>query len=241
MKSPFMPHRHSLKNPVQPTNGLSRRAFGLSIAALAVNGCAIGTDDSDSEMMQAVKMLWTGTTPLPVNRAYVAALPYATMLARLNNGPWALLVMGQGFGDGFFWYSAERQTLVTQGPWVTKTVGLETDIDSVTFVGVDPRSINLAALPPQFSLKRLVDSRDGGLFSAEIISTYRNEGVERVNILEIDFDLVRITEDATITSTGERMQSTFWIDPATGVCWQSTQYPLGARITVTTALTKPAG
>jgi hypothetical protein len=217
---------------------VGRRAFMLGIAASVVNGCA-GGQDGDSPMLAALKMLWNGTTPIPVDRAYVAALPYASMLARLNDGPWALLILASGLTEGHGWFSAEQQMLATQGPWVVRTVGLDINLDRTYFADINPFSTNLATLPSNTVISRRVDARSMGQFDLVVNSTYENHGNETVEILDISLTVDRIIEHSTYPALDITLENIYLVDRVTGFCWQSEQLPLPGMAKIFYSIAKP--
>jgi hypothetical protein len=217
---------------------VGRRAIVLSIGACVVNGCA-GGREGDSPMLAALKMLWNGTTPIPVDRAYVGNLPYASMLARLNDGPWALLILASGLSEGRGWYSAERQMLATRGPWVTRTVGLDDNLDRTAFLNIDPETINLATLPTNMVVLRRLDSRSRGQFDIQVNSSFVNKGSESLEILDVSVVVDRIVERAVFPAFDQTTENTYWIERATGFCWQSEQVPMPGLAKVVYSIAKP--
>lgn len=190
-------------------------------------------------MLAAVKLLWSGVTPMPVDRDYVAKLPYASMLARLNEGPWALLVLAEGQQEGYGWYSAEKQMLATAGPWVVRTIGLDADIDSVKNFNINPYDINIANIAPDFIVTRRLDSISLRRFDLEIRSSFENRGIEEVEILGYKYQLALVVERGTIPALNVNFESRFWVDPVSGYCWRSEQSSLPDFAKITYEIAKP--
>ena len=143
------------------------------------------------------------------------------MLAWFEGGPKALIVLGEVTGDRrFTWYSAERQSVTTFGPFVVGLLGLDIELRGTIFGG------GWTANPLDLVGARLTRSLDvlaeGERVQVPLTSTFQTKGTESVEILGVTRQLRRVTE--MVRSGGRpRYSNDYWVDPATGRCWKSRQ------------------
>ena len=143
------------------------------------------------------------------------------MLAWFEGGPRALVVLGEVTGDRrYTWYSKERQSITTFGPYITAALGLEVELRNTIFSGgwrLNP--LDLVGMKLTRSLDIVADKER---VQVPLVSTFEAKGLETVEILGTKRQLRRVAE--TVESGGRRRhRNEYWIDPSTGRCWKSRQ------------------
>ncbi len=143
------------------------------------------------------------------------------MLAWFEGGPKALIILGEITGDRrYTWYSAERQSITTFGPFVVGLLGLDPELRGTIFGGGwGTNPLDLAGAKLTRSLDILAE---GDRVQVPLTSTFETRGTESVEILGVTRQLRRVTEK--VRSGGRpRYNNDYWVDPTTGRCWKSRQ------------------
>lgn len=173
----------------------------------------------------------------PVTRAQADALPYASILAWLEDSSEAFMVLGEIGGNGaLYYYSQTRQVLVTRGPFLIQTVGLPGDLSRTSF----PQDTipDLRTLIGKEYIRH-VDIQAAGLFDVAVKGRFSDLGTEKVTILESDFTLTHLREDVVMTGM-KPFSNDYWIEPATGFCWKTRQHIHDRTEPVNIEIIKPA-
>lgn len=219
---------------------LSRRqCLGLAAALLPAGvlpGCAlVNTESPYWATVAAVGGLSGGA---PVTRAQVDALPYASILAWMDDSSQAFMVLGEIGGNGaLYYYSQTRQVLATRGPFLVQTVGLPGDLSRTRLP--DDTAPDVRDLVGK-EFVRHVDIQAAGLFDIEVRGRFTAVGTENVTILDQTRLLTRIREDVVMRGM-KPFVNDYWIEPATGFCWKSRQHIHDRVDAVNIEITKPAG
>lgn len=231
---------HPKCDPSDKPARLSRRqCLGLlaasTLPAGALPGCALV--NTDSPYWATVAAVGGVGKDTPVTREQADALPYASILAWLEDGNKAFMVLGEVGGNGaLYYYSQSRQVLVTRGPFLVQTVGLPGDLSRTRFANdVIP---DLRTLDGQ-ELRRHVDIQAAGLFDLEVRGRFRVTGTRKVDILDRPFELTHLREEV-VMRTMKPFVNEYWFDAATGFCWKSRQHIHDRTEPVNIEITKPA-
>lgn len=217
-----------------------RRCLGLiaasTLPASALSGCAlVNTDSPYWATVAAVGGLGSGS---PVTREQADALPYASILAWLEDSSKAFMVLGEIGGNGAqYYYSQTRQILVTRGPFLVQTVGLPGDLTRTRLV--DDKVPDLRRLAGQ-EWVRFIDIQAAGLFDLAVRGRWKDMGEETVTILDRPYRLSHLREQVEIAGM-KPFENHYWIDPQTGFCWKSRQHIHDRTGAVNIEVIKPAG
>ncbi|MFV3130236.1 YjbF family lipoprotein [Niveispirillum sp. KHB5.9] len=172
-----------------------------------------------------------------MTRAQADALPYASILAWLEDSSQAFMVLGEvGQNGALYYYSQTRQVLVTRGPFLVQTVGLPGDLSHTRFPADKVPDLR-ELVGGEFV--RQVDIQAGGLYDVEVRGRFTLVGTETVTILERPVTLTRIREEVTMRGM-KPFTNDYWIDQ-TGFCWKSRQHIHDRTDAVNIEITKPAG
>lgn len=228
-------------DPSDNTTRMSRRrCLGLlaasTLPAGALPGCALVNTESPYWATVAAVGGFGGDAP--VTRAQVDALPYASVVAWLDGGGKAFMVLGEiGQNGALYYYSQSRQVLVTRGPFLVQTVGLPGDLSRTRFT--DDKVPDLRDLVGK-DWVRHIDIQAGGLFDLPAKSRVTRVGTETVTILDRPTPLTHLREQVTAGSLKPWVND-YWIAEDTGLCWKSRQYLHDRTEPVNIEVTKPAG
>ncbi|UAJ10382.1 YjbF family lipoprotein [Glacieibacterium megasporae] len=155
-------------------------------------------------------------------RAYANSLPYASMLFWIDGHSRDLVVLGSFDPDNrLTWYTADKQSITTYGPFIVATVGTEVDLVRTDFGpgwATDPRSLVGKTLDRTTVVSRRADA------TVHLRSTFHDAGLAQVKILGTAMQLHRIDE-AVIANGRTRFLNSYWID-ADGACFKSRQQAL---------------
>lgn len=161
-------------------------------------------------------------TPGPViTRAYTDQLPYASMVAWFKGSPKSLLVLSDiGADQRLTWYSAERQSLTTYGPFVVAATGLEIELHGTEFAGAwHSNPLDLVGQ----ELERVLDIRvEGKRTQVPLRSRFELGEMAAVDILGTRHQLQRVVENVSFKGR-HRHDNEYWVEPQTGRTWKSRQ------------------
>lgn len=156
-----------------------------------------------------------------IGREYADKLPYASMLAWFKGSPKALLVLAEIDAQSrWIWHSAERQSVVTYGPFVVGLLGVDIELRGTRLQGAWSR--NPAELVGK-RLSRLLDIEvEGSRTQLLLESQFALAGVRTIEIEGKTYTAHKIEE--TVRSQGRaRYKNEYWVEVASGRCWKSRQ------------------
>jgi len=214
------------------------RGLFLSLsAAAALTACAQGADSGNgaSEWGQIVDMVSGqigGSKSDTVTLQQAAAVPYATIGIRVNDGPQLMLVLAADEAGDHLWTSKARAAVTTRFGRVVRTSGLPFNIDGVNYNGEDP--VQVAARTGQMSESmRTADFWDLNRFSVPVRCVTVPKGPETVTILGKAISTVRIEQTCDSPSVDWSFTDTFWVGQS-GLVWKSIQHyhPDGAPVEI---------
>lgn len=192
----------------------------LSLALLAPIliscGGGLGVD-----VLGAVRFAVVGSPGVPISRDLVDETPYATIAAKIGNGPRSLLVLWRTEGATLHWLSADGAAIVTRGGRVVRTAGLPTTIRDTIISGADPVVTGLQLDPEGTLFTREVDFPSIGI--VVMSSDFRVVGPKSINIAEIDFETILVEEEVVAGHLNWKFTNRYWVDPADGFVWRSQQ------------------
>lgn len=173
----------------------------------------------------------------PVTRTQADALPYASILAWLEDSSQAFMVLGEiGRNGALYYYSQTRQVLVTRGPFLVQTVGLPGDVSRTILTGDNVPDLR-SLIGKDFV--RHVDIQAAGLFDIPVKGRFSDAGTEKITILERDFTLMHLREDVMMAGM-KPFSNDYWVEPSTGFCWKSRQHIHDRTEAVNIEIVKPA-
>lgn len=205
-----------------------RRAALATLAGLGAGACSL------SPSLELLGSSFDGLTsatgfgrekPYPVTAREIDELPYATMGLRFGGGDPAVLVLAEYDGEDLHWSSADRVIFVTRRGWLVKTVGLPRDIVATQWHGENPLP-GLArgeVFEPGSRMLRTLDLRPRDEFGVAVESQFEVLGRETLEVLGRRRETICLREKASVRRWRWTADNRFWVDPASGRVWRSSQ------------------
>jgi hypothetical protein len=165
-----------------------------------------------------------GYPDLPLRRSTIAKLPYASMTARVGEGPQALLLLARSQGDEQHWISGlDRSVLALRGGRVVKTFGFPENLKDTRADAIDPVNRLLHKLTQPVHHTRYIDLDVGPHYGLVVDSIFESLGPRKVRIVELDFDTILVREQNVVRTLNWRFENLYWVDPVDGFVWKSRQ------------------
>ncbi|MFL5236746.1 MAG: YjbF family lipoprotein [Rhizomicrobium sp.] len=197
------------------------RALALAgIALLGVTGCSSGHEgewgDAYAIMSQAL-----GGTPPGVSMQDAAAIPFATIGIRLDNGAQGILVLATNNPEQQLWTSASHVVLLTQNGRILRTAGLPHNRTDIRLLS---GSRNAPPLQGSAETRWEEDFGDLHLYSIPVTCHTIARGREGVKNFTSVIPTVHIDEECRAETIDWTFTNTYWISPKDGLTWRSIQY-----------------
>lgn len=201
---------------------LTRRAALLSASAALTAACG------DNPTIGAAKQLFNFVTGRgvenPLTREQIEKTPYAMLEVRVGRSTFAVVVLSKRVGPELYWISADRAVIVTRSGRVVKTVGLPVDIVRTAFITEDPVVTGLHRLTGAVEAQRIVDFSSSERYGRLIDSHFEVVGQDPITIVELNYPTRLIRERNVLAVDDWEFENLYWIDPGTGIVWQSVQH-----------------
>jgi Group 4 capsule polysaccharide lipoprotein gfcB, YjbF len=205
------------------------RKLGLAAGlALGLAGCSSTGDNSFQRMGALAKDSIMGSNEVvaqpELTRAQLNEIPSATIALSLGDGPRTFLVPLADNGGYLNYLDAGGRGIVMLGGAVTGTQSLGQDLEAVRQQQDDPiaRPTPAAAWPDQVTRDYQFAQRSGVEYSITLSCVFEPLVNETIEIVEIEFDVVRISE--ICTNARRQIVNTYWVEPETGFIWKSQQW-----------------
>ena len=164
-----------------------------------------------------------------LTREQLNLIPSATIALIFGGGPRTFLVPLADNGGYLNYLDSGGHGLVMRGGAVTGTQALGQDLDAVRHQKDDPiaHPTPLADWPHQVYRDYQFSQRSGAEYSITLSCVFERLVIETIEIVELDFDVVRISE--ICTNARRQVTNTYWVEADTGFIWKSEQW-LGPNI-----------
>lgn len=214
------------------------KRVALIASLLLLPGCDSSGTSNYTLYYQALRQGFSagfGSSPR-ITKDQAAAIPYASIGYRLNDGPEQLLVLGTDSGGDQLWTSGAHIVIVTRDGRIVRTVGLAQDVASVTpevgqhlFGPADISGKNLA-------ITRLEDFPGIPLYGVAVKCTTAPRGLETIVILGRGITTRKVDEVCRSEALSWSFTDSYWIDPASALVWRSVQHvgPKGEKVEIET-------
>ncbi|MFQ5566120.1 MAG: YjbF family lipoprotein [Paracoccaceae bacterium] len=205
------------------------RRIGLALAIAGVlAGCSSSGDNTFRRLGALAKASYFGADeperPPELTRAQLNEIPYATIALTFGEGPRTFLVPLADNGGYLNYLGSGRRGLVMLGGAVAGTQALGPDLQAVRHQPDDPvaHPTPVADWPGQVYRDYQFARRDGAEYSITLACVFERLVRETIEIIEIDFEVVRISE--TCTNARRQVVNTYWVEAETGFIWKSRQW-----------------
>ncbi|ALV93863.1 MULTISPECIES: YjbF family lipoprotein [Pantoea] len=212
------------------------RRLPLLLLCLLLQACT----QTQKGLEQTVMLAVNGPDDVTVTDEQVASLPYASLYARINEGPRIFVVLGYDEQGQQKWVTQDKAMLVMQHGRLVKTLGLVDNLDAVSNLAQDPLADPLH-LQNNASWTRVVQWREKeNVRAATAVSRFQRGDDTVLNVAGERVPCRVWIETVSMESLGAEWQNTFWIDNRDGAVLQSHQMLAADAFPVETTILKPA-
>ena len=191
------------------------------LAMLTLSGCS----QKVNHVYETVQLATSGLDDVQLTDDKIKQIPYASIYARIGDGPQAFMVLGFYEQNQAKWLSADSGLLVTHHGRLVKTIGLyDNNLDGVTNLHQDPVAMNLSLPTTPKHWQRQSDWSPGYQFNHSLRSSFEAAGTDTLTILGQDYVAQKYIETVSLKELNHSYQNTFWIKPDTGEVLKSLQY-----------------
>ena len=219
---------------------------GLALAIALGSLAAACTSQGQSTFQRIAEVVRTGIAPPErepapeVTRAQLNEIPFATIRVSFGQGGAYLVPLADNEGYLDYRDAAGRSVRMHDG-LVVATEGAGIDLKAVRFGQGDPvaNRTPLADWPDSIFREYQYKWLHGEQYGITLACKYQRLASETIEIVEIDFDVVRVVE--VCTNQARQVVNTYWVEAETGFIWRSEQW-LGPRTgTVEVDIIRPYG
>ena len=219
-------------------NRVARACIG-ALALGAMSACSSGGDSTGERLRPLLEQSVLGgpifgdpePAPKPpvFTREQLNQVPFATIALKDDEGNRSYVVPVADNGGYLNYQDAARRSLIMRGGLITATQGLSYNMSAVRFdvddPVVTPRPVAdwPGSIYRSYQFKLMGGARD---FMITTACVYQVVARERIEIVELFFDTVRV--DETCSNTQRSFTNTYWAEPDTGFIWRSKQW-IGPR------------
>ena len=210
--------------------------LSLLLFCLLLQACT----QTQKGLEQTVMLAVNGPDDVTVTDEQIASLPYASLYARINEGPRIFVVLGYDENGQQKWITQDKAMLVMQHGRLVKTLGLASNLDDVSNLAQDPLADPLH-LQNNASWTRVVQWREKDrVRAATAVSQFQRGDDAVLNVAGERVPCRVWIETVRMESLGAEWQNTFWIDNRDGAVLQANQMLAADAFPVETTILKPA-
>lgn len=163
-----------------------------------------------------------GPKPLELKQAEIDARPSYQLELQTSAGNAVLFLARQDRGLQF-WVPVTKQVVMMRDGLVVRTTGFDDNLAG-TRLGVDsPFHGGLNKVADGQTSERWIDLPNGYRYGVPLSSRFRKVRMERVRIVDREYELLRVDEDIRAPLLGLDATNRYWVDPQDGFVMQSLQ------------------
>jgi hypothetical protein len=205
-------------------------------------GCSSSGSGDFGQYFQVIKQSLNGSLgKSSISLQQAAAIPYASMGWRLNDGPQNIVVLATENRSELLWTSAAHAVILTEDGRIKRTVGLPHNLSASAPGGSASWVPPAQALSGPYTQQSVADFSDAGLYGVPITCRGRAVGVQAINILGKTLSTRRIQESCDSPSLHWSFVNSYWVDPQTGFTWRSRQHIHPKGDVIETEIFRPPG
>ena len=210
--------RHS---PVKAT-------FLVIAMGCALAGCSSSGNNDWLALYNVAIDTWTNRNA-SASFEQAAAIPYATIGVRVDDGPEQILILATATNGEQLWAASSHVAITTRYGLVVRTSGFGTDL---TGYSGSRRNGNPAAGAFDYSWRG--DFADLGIFSLEIVCKATSVKFDPITILGKELDTSRANQHCEARQLHWSFDNIYWFSPKSGIIWKSVQqvHPKGPKLTL---------
>ena len=201
---------------------ISRRRLLLATMAAGLAGC--GESPLGTTVLEAYRLTVSGHPSVPIERANIAKIPYASMAAKIGKGPRSILILWQDNSGEELWLSADNSALVLRRGRVIRTAGLPELLRGTDTYVPDPVGLGLHEVENRYPFVRTIDLETSNRESIALDSRFELVGPVEIEIADLRFETILLRENCRARTANWSFTNLFWVDPADGFVWKSVQH-----------------
>ncbi|OOE49386.1 YjbF family lipoprotein [Salinivibrio kushneri] len=190
-----------------------------------------GCTQQASNLADTYSLLYKGFPDASYSNEEIQMLPYASMYARLGDGPRGFLVLAYAEPyahnqTSLKWMSADNEVIETASGRVIKTLKLPgTNLAKLDSDTPDPLSLGLLNPSTPKTWQFRIDFMPGYHFGYPATSVFENKGNAKVAINGVARPAVYTEETVSISSLDKTYTNQYWLDPSSGKVLKTVQHP----------------
>lgn len=201
---------------------ISRRRLLFATLAAGLTGC--GESPLGTTVLEAYRLTVSGHPSVPIERANIAKIPYASMAAKIGRGPRSILILWRDESGEELWLSADNSALVLRRGRVVRTAGLPELLRGTASYMPDPVELGLHDPAHRFPFVRTIDLETNNRESIALDSRFELVGQIDIVIADVSFETILLREICRARTVNWSFTNLFWVDPADGFVWKSVQH-----------------
>jgi hypothetical protein len=187
--------------------------------ALCLAGCAGAPHD----LYETAKIAVMGQPDVELSPQALDAIPYANAYLQVGESPRALVVLAFAEQGELKWASADKYMFVTQDGRLIKTLGLPTNLRSISAATQDPLSSPASLTQSSFNWQWQAEWDQDYRSVHSMQSQFENQGMETIDINGQAIALQHVVETVEDQFLDRSYQNHYWREPTTGLVRHSTQ------------------
>ncbi|MDO6707175.1 YjbF family lipoprotein [Photobacterium sp. 1_MG-2023] len=237
---------------MQPARFFSscRPILALLLSVLVLSGCS----QKFQNVSETFRLAVSGEDDSVKPQSWVDTLPYASIYARIDEGPRAFMVLALAETAPRIhaekapealqlkWLAADRGMLVTKQGRLVKTLNLpQGNLVHVESREPDPVALGLHLSTTPNHWRRQIDWQPGYHFGYPVISRFEDKGLQSITINGVTRSARYFIEHVEVPALNQTFDNAFWIHPESGVVLMSKQKIAPGLPEIEIQLLKPYG
>ncbi|MGH7074042.1 MAG: YjbF family lipoprotein [Stellaceae bacterium] len=204
-------------------------AFSMTRRSLLVGGlaglCAACGNSPLATLPTIVRDLVGKGANVPLTRAQIDKIRYATIAARIGDSNQALLLLRRYAGANLVWASGNGKVIVTRHGRIVQTYGFVQDLKATISYDADPVA-DFSNYASGQIYRRSVDIEPDNHYGVLVTSQFARIGPTVITILGMAHRTILWREKGAAPLLDWRFTNSFWVDERTGYVWKSVQQPV---------------
>ncbi|OLQ76102.1 lipoprotein YmcC precursor [Photobacterium proteolyticum] len=208
--------------------------LSLILASATLTGCSQKFNDVND----TVKIALFGEADIKLDQDDIYNLPYASIYAKVSNGPQAFMVLALAESQTSLgqhqatsqqakqlkWMSSDNGMLVTESGRLVKTLNLpQGNLIETISSQPDPLALGLHLPSTPTTWQRKIDWQPGYHYGYTLQSEFTRQKNTVIIVNEKPIEALHFTEIVTVSSLSIEYQNDFWLYPQTGKVLKSKQ------------------
>ncbi|MCW8328221.1 YjbF family lipoprotein [Photobacterium sp. SDRW27] len=230
----------------------------LLVSVVLISTSLTGCSQKFNDVNDTMKLAILGDADAELNADDITSLPYASIYARIDDGPQAFMVLALAEPSPAFgkkptnpksiqptvtqlkWLSSDSGMLVTEHGRLVKTLNLpQGNLIETESIQPDPLQLGLHLSTTPLTWQRQIDWQPGYHYGYTLTSTFTRQDDAVVMINQHPVEVIYVTETVMVNDLDINYQNEFWLDPKTGKVLKSRQKIAPGLPSIDITLLKP--